>query len=347
MDATEGATKTAVITAQAGSDLVTDTIAIGSDPALRIRVPGDQFVKYGDEVRFHVSALDPAATLGTTDALPAGATFDPYSGDFHWVPGSTQAGIHEIHFTATGGSADSTAVVKVHVESGEPVITRVVNAATRSTKAACSPGAIASVEGRWLTDGSTGSDSSGASRELAGTKLLVNGSAASILTASATELTFLCPDAATGSELEVIAQTGHGITDFVRTTVRPAAPGIFSIDRTGGGQGIVMFDDGHTLAMIRNYRFDALPAMSGDRVTIYATGLDRLMNVQANLGNVQVVPDSVAVVPGHPGLFQVRITIPEETVWADALSLSLTGTTPEANTASTNFVSIAVEGATR
>jgi len=108
-----------------------------------------------------------------------------------------------------------------------------------------------------------------------------------------------------------------------------------------------MFDDGHTLAMIRNYRFDALPATSGDRMAIYATGLDRLMNVQAHLGNAQVVPDSIVAVLGHPGLFQVHITIPQEVMRANTLSLSLTGTTPEASPVSTNVVSIAVEGASQ
>jgi hypothetical protein len=36
-----------------------------------------------------------------------------------------------------------------------------------------------------------------------------------------------------------------------------------------------------------------------------------MTNIQAQLDQIQITPDSVTEVPGHPGVFEVRITIPE------------------------------------
>jgi uncharacterized protein (TIGR03437 family) len=196
------------------------------------------------------------------------------------------------------------------------------------------------VQGRWLTEGP------GSAEEFAGTRLLVNGVTVPILAASASELTFLCPDAAPGSDLEVVVQNSHGITAPVWSTVQPAAPGIFSIDGSGGGQGAVVLDDGHSLVMVRNHRFDALPAIPGDPVVIYATGLDRMTNLQVQLGTVSVKPDSVAMLADHPGVFEVKIIVPHDVTPSNTVRLLLSGDTADGSEVRTNSVEIAVEGKT-
>ena len=278
--------------------------------------------------------------------LPAGAAFDADGGVFSWTPDVTQAGAHTVDFTGIGADGvKATASVKIQVDSGEPVVTTVVNAASRSSKLACSPGALSGVQGRWLTEGSAAAGPSGGSDESAGTRLFVNGVAVPILAASASELTFLCPDAAPGSDLEVVVQNSRGIAAPVHSTVQQAAPGIFSINGSGGGQGSVVLDDGHSLAMIRNSRFDAQPAVPGDPVTIYATGLGRMMNVRALLGTVSVEPDSIAALEDHPGVFQVKITVPRDVTPSNTVPLLLTGDTPDGSPILSNSVEIAVEPA--
>ena len=250
-----------VVSANLGPDEVKDTVTVAADRSASIRVPGRRSVKYGTELRFPVSTLDPGATL-STESLPAGALFDANAREFRWTPDSTQIGTHEIKFSAadsTGGSA--TASVTVQVDSGGPVVTGVVNAASRLREAACSPGAIATIEGRWLANGTTVTDPTGGSLELAGTKVWANGAAVPVLSASDEELNILCPEAVPGSELEFVVQTDHGTADPVRTKALSASPGLFSLDGSGRGQGRVSLRDTDQTAMIRNYQIAGQPVV--------------------------------------------------------------------------------------
>jgi uncharacterized protein (TIGR03437 family) len=333
-----------VVAANLGSGTVKETLAIAPDRSTSIHVPKQQFVKYGTEIRFRVSPSDPAATL-SVGALPAGAYFDSPTGDFRWTPQGAQLGAHEIHFTAVDAAGEkASASVTVQVDSGEPVVTGVVNAASRLREAACSPGAIATIEGRWLAEGAAVSDASGSSMELAGTKVWANGATVPILSASDTELNILCPDSAPGSEIQLVVQTEHGGAMPLRTTTRSAAPGIFSLDGTGTGQGWVLRESNATnsVAMVRNYRVPAQPAIPGERLLIYATGLGNLTNISVQLGDLKIPATAINPVPNHPGLYQVVVSMPNTVVQKDDLPLSLSGDATEGRI-STNTVNIAVE----
>ncbi|MGA3240835.1 MAG: hypothetical protein ABSG03_31575 [Bryobacteraceae bacterium] len=333
-----------VVAANLGSGTVKETLAVAPDRSTSIHVPKRQFVKYGTEVRFRVSPSDPAATL-SIGALPAGAYFDSTTGEFRWTPGGAQLGAHEIHFTAVdaaGGKASAS--VTVQVDSGEPVVTGIVNTASRLRDAACSPGAIATIEGRWLAEGASVSDASGSSMELAGTKVWANGATVPILSASDTELEILCPDSAPGSEIEFVVQTEHGGAKPLRTTAHSAAPGIFSLDGTGTGQGWVLRESAATnsVAMVRNYRVSAQPAIPGERLLIYVTGLGNLTNISVQLGESKIPATAINPVPNHPGFYQVEVSMPNTVMQKDDLPLSLSGDATEGRI-STNTVNIAVE----
>jgi uncharacterized protein (TIGR03437 family) len=233
--------------------------------------------------------------------------------------------------------------VTVQVDSGEPVLTGIVNAASRSREVVCSPGAIATVTGRWLIGGSEASDPSGSSRELAGTRVWANGIAIPILSASATELDLLCPDSVPGSELKFVIQTDHGVAGPLQTTARSAAPGIFSLDGLGVGQAGASVEDTNTWAMVRNYRHPGTPAISGDQMVFFATGIDRLTNILVQIGEFQVTPVAVSAVAGRAGLYQVVFKVPA-VMRTGSASLSLSGTSPEGVYLSTNVLSVALEG---
>jgi len=201
-----------VVAASVGADTVRETVMVTQDRSTAIHVPGPRFVKYGSEVRFRVSSGDPAAIL-STGVLPAGAYFDDTTGEFWWTPDGTQLGAHDISFYAIDSAGVKTdASVTVAVDSGAPEVTEIVNAASRSQKAACSPGAIAAIKGRWLSDGTAEvSDPSGNSMEVAGTKVWVNGVMVPVLSASSTEVNILCPYSVAGGHLQFVVQTDHGI----------------------------------------------------------------------------------------------------------------------------------------
>jgi uncharacterized protein (TIGR03437 family) len=333
-----------VVAAILGLDVVKETLVVAPDRSIPIHVPRRWFVKYGNEVRFRVSPADPAATV-STGALPAGAHFDFTTEEFQWTPDGTQLGAHDISFNAidsAGGKAS--AVVTIQVDSGGPVATAIVNAASRSREEACSPGGIATILGRWLADGAALSDPSGNSTELAGTKVWANGIRVPILSVSATEINILCPDSVPGSELQLVVETDHGAAEPLRTTARSATPGIFSLDGTGTGQGWVLVEGTSSLAMVRNYLVQAQPAISGERLLFYATGVGGLADVSVQIGEFQGPPHAINSVPNHPGLYQVVVSVPDLAVMQKGdLPLSLSGNTPEGFKASTNLVTVAFE----
>ena len=268
----------------------------------------------------------------TTGELPAGAIFDPASREFRWTPVSNQAGDHEITFTAVDSSAaKSDAAVTVQVDSGQPVASAIVNAASRSTQTACAPGAIAAVQGRWLTGAS-------------GSKVWANGSPAAILSASETELTFVCPDAAPGSEIQVVVETDQGVAAAVQTTARLAAPGLFSLDGSGTGQALAVDEGTNQVAMISNARIASQPAAAGDRVLVYATGVDNLANVTVAVDGFEVVPTAIRAVPNQPGMFQVALSLPRGLDRNGDVPLILSGDTADGSHVSTNRVTISVRG---
>ena len=332
-----------VVAANLGSDAVTDTVTVGAGRAASIRVPGRRSVKYGTELRFQVSTEDPGATL-STGGLPPGAFFDANAREFRWTPDSTQIGTHEIKFSAADAAGGSAAAsVTVQVDSGEPVVTGVVNAASRVREAACSPGAIAAIQGRWLTNGATVEDAGGGSTEAAGTKVWANGAAVPVLSASDTELHVLCPDSAPGTEVEFVVQTDHGIADPVRTQALSSSPGLFSLDGSGKGQGKALLRDTNNMAMIRNYRIASQPVAAGEQVISYGTGLGNLSNISVRIGESEITPAAVTPVPGRPGLYQICFTIPP-VMPGDNIPVLLSGNNPEGIRVSTNVVSIAIEG---
>jgi uncharacterized protein (TIGR03437 family) len=308
------------ITAQLGADVVQEKVSLDSQPGPR-GVPGYLYAKYGTRIQFRVSASDPFATLTASD-LPAGAVFDAASGAFQWVPGVASQGTHHVVFTEVGAGGSIAAGSILEVDSGTPVVTRVVNAANRSEGAACSPGAIASLEGRWLGEGPAASDATGHSTELSGIVVKVNGIEVPILSVSASRVDFLCPAAAPGSKLEIALQNLAGVAQPIQTTSREATPGIFSLDGSGGGQGMIMHSGTTTMVMIPNYQYPSRAALPGEPVTLYATGIGAAQDVSVVAGGVEVTPQSIVPLRDFAGMYQISVQLPSGRADGD-MSISL------------------------
>lgn len=73
----------------------------------------------GEKVSFTLNCSDPDGdplTLGATN-LPAGASFDPQTRLFQWIPTAMQKGYHQIQFTASDGLTTKTRTVGIGVVS--------------------------------------------------------------------------------------------------------------------------------------------------------------------------------------------------------------------------------------
>ncbi len=331
----------ATIMVQLGTRVVQETVSMDSRYG-PLDVPSYQYVKFGTRVQFHVSSPDPAATL-TASGLPAGAVFDPVAGVFWWVPEVFQQGHHQIVFMAVdpaGGSITSTSILEV--DSGAPVVTRVVNAASRSEAAACSPGSIASLEGRWLVEGQATSDTGGLSTELSGTVVRVNGIEVPVLSASISRVDFLCPAAEPGSTLEIALQTLTGVAQPIQTVSREATPGIFSLDESGGGAGMITHSGTATLVMTPDYRRLSSAALPGELVTVYATGIAAEGEVSVAADGMDIRPQSIIAVPELAGIYQVSVRLPSGLSDGDipvSIKVKLLG----GAVAASNDVSMAIE----
>ena len=329
------------ITAKLGGDVVQKTVSLDS-PSGPQGVPIYLYAKYGTRIQFRVSASDSLATLTASD-LPAGAVFDSASGAFSWVPDVASQGTHHIVFTEVDSAGDTiTASSILEADSGTPVVTRVINAANRSEVAACSPGAIASLEGRWLVEGGAASDTTGHSTELSGTVVRVNGIEVPILSASASRVDFVCPAAAPGSTLDIALQTPAGVAQRIQTASREATPGIFSLDGSGKGQGMIMHSGTATMVMIPNYQYPSRAALPDEPVTIYATGIAAAREVSVVAGGVEVSPQSIVPVHDFAGMYQISVQLPSGP--ADgAMSISLKMKMLDGSVVTSNEVWVATE----
>jgi uncharacterized protein (TIGR03437 family) len=145
----------------------------------------------------------------------------------------------------------------------------------------------------------------------------------------------------------LVVETRHGVAAALAAKVGYSAPGIFTLNGMGSGQGVAELPGNSGVAMIRNREVTGQPAAPGDLVTVYATGIDGLANVKVDIGGVDVAPAWIGAVPDRPGLTRIAVTVPEG-AWEDGdLPLSITGNAPDGTTWRSNVVTIAFEGVIR
>jgi uncharacterized protein (TIGR03437 family) len=332
------------VTAGAGDEKVQDAIRVAAASHPIITVPTSQLAKRAAAVHFKVTAADPAnlpVQLAASN-LPTGATFDSTNGEFEWIPSATQTGKRKVTVSATNSAAQSaSAQVSIDVTSGEPALAR--------AEQVCSPGAVASLAGSWLAEaGVTASDPSGASMELGGTKATVNGQLVPILSASPTEVRFVCPSLATQTQLDVAVQTESGVSEALKVGMQSASPWLFSVGAAGQNQGLVSFVETTELAMPRSSQAPAHPAQPGDEILLWGTGFGSSNEVSpgtvsVKVGGVVAEVDSVHAVPGHAGVYTVQVRVPFPMVFGDDVPVQLQVIGPDGNLFNSNSITIAVE----
>ena len=206
-----------------------------------------------------------------------------------------------------------------------PVIDSITNGATNA--AALSPGAIVSIFGRGLgpaiiADGAV-SSSGMIQTSAGGTRVLFDGTPASVLFTSADQVGAVVPYVA------ALAPTTHVQVEYlgsrsapVEIPVSAVAPGIFSVDASGAGQAAVINEDGSLNSADR-------PAPRGSIVTVFCTGegqtsppgvdgkiadqiLPRpLFPVSVKIGGASVTPlYAAAAGAAVAGALQVNVEIP-------------------------------------
>ena len=313
-----------------GAQAATDHRLVAPTPAVSLPGPENILARFGERIDFTL----PAAEFGETPArlfvseLPSSARFDAATARFTWIPDRSQQGSYNLVFTAVGPQGTGAlAHVRITVGSGEPVATSLVNAASQSPDAVCSPGSVASLRGQWLDTGSA-------------PRVYVNDAAVPVLSATATRVDFQCPRDAPGTPLSVWLENAAGRTPPLTTTLRNAAPGIFTLN--GSAQGLILLDDS-TLAAVRSFLAPGQPAQPGDEISIRATGLSPDDEITVKLGDVDALAASVQPLDNLPGVYDIRVEVPSGVQAGDAVTVRLRTADGAGEWSESNPATMAVE----
>jgi uncharacterized protein (TIGR03437 family) len=320
----------AILEARIGSESVRSSLALLPSDTPNLIVPTEPAGTPQTPIHFTVAASD-ARGLDVklaASGLPTGATFDAKTGALQWSPTNQDLGVHEVLFTATNTlGAATTKTVKLYVDSGQPVATSLENGAGGAAPAACSPGSVATIRGRSLFNGAVAaSDRSGSSDNLGGTRVLVDGSYATILYASANRVDLLCPTAAAGIPLVIAVETAAGESNELQSVMQASAPGLLTSDGSGSGQALATQSGSIELAAIPNARFSGKPALPGDIASFLATGIDcspqTVPNLSLTLGQDRVSATGLKPLAGHAGICEIQVPVPAGVI-GDAVPATL------------------------
>jgi 6-phosphogluconolactonase len=309
--------------------------ATAGGAAFTLTITGAGFVS-GDAVQWNGSLLSTTFVSSTqlTATIPASLIATAGSASVTVAAGATVS--KAIGFTISPAS--------VTISSNG-----VVNGASHAG-GAVSPGEIVTISGSNFGPGTfTGFqlDSNGyVTTSLGGVQALFDGVPAPLLSAQAGQVMAVVPYAVNGNPSTQVQVSYQGQTSSaVAVPVAIAAPGIFTVDGSGSGQGMISNEDGTANA-------PGNPASVGSTVLVSATGEGQTMPsgvdgkpgdspapvpiqpVTATVGGLDAQVTSAGGISGMAaGFFQVAVQIPDGVTSGDAVPIVLTigGITSQTN----------------
>jgi uncharacterized protein (TIGR03437 family) len=269
--------ESAVVEAGVGSESVKDTITLLGTGLPTLLVPSKQTSKPGDTVTFRITASDGQnpPILISANGLPSNSTFNTSTGVFSWTSTEKDLGSRDITFTAINSAgAKAVKTVMVTIADGRPVLSHLQNFAGPAATPACSPNTVATLLGSFLTGTSPTIAESENATVISGTKVTVNADYTAVLHASPDRVDFLCPNLLAGTPLQIVVETDAGVSRPIDSTMEETAPGLVTIDGSGTGPALALHAGSIELATLPDFRLSGRPALPGDSLTVFATGID-------------------------------------------------------------------------
>ncbi|HWP84233.1 MAG TPA: SBBP repeat-containing protein [Terriglobia bacterium] len=196
----------------------------------------------------------------------------------------------------------------------------VVNGASFAPNAAVAPGSIASAFGSDLVSAIAVAQQIPLPTLLASLSVRMNGILAPLYFVAGSQINLQIPwELAGQAQATVQVQSGGTVIPPITVNLASTAPGIFSVNAQGTGQGAILISNSAVFAAPAGSIPGAAsrPANRGEFVTIYCTGL----------GPVSNQPPSGAAAPGGPNLAAV-LTTPVVTLGGVPASVSFAGLSP-------------------
>jgi uncharacterized protein (TIGR03437 family) len=291
-----------------------------------------------------------SATIGTTSVFQGNILA---AASISMLTGSTLAG----RALAMGGAVSidtgggSSATIPVAATEPTVTVTDTVNSASYVTPVVA--GSLASVFGSNLAIGQASSPvPAPLPTTLAQSSFAVGGQAAPLYFAMPTQVNLQIPWESAGRTQTSIVATVQGVASNTQTVdLAPFAPGIYSIDATGKGQGAILIAPTAELAA------PGTAAQRGGYVSIFCTGLGAVTNQPAtgdaapgapysltqtqptvSIGGVAAVLQYSGLAPGYVGLYQVNAQVPMSVSPGNAVPVVIS-----VQSSTSNTVTIAVK----
>jgi uncharacterized protein (TIGR03437 family) len=306
---------------------------------------------------------------GNSAVYPPGNFFPAGMGDVGFVDaGDGMYGLlanSPLHSAGTDGQdvgADMTALnaAQTGAVATSPAATPPAPGATVSAAsfsgAANAPGSVVSLFGTALASTQAAAPSLPLPSSLNGTVVTVNGIAAPLFYASPTQINYLLPFSLTGlSQASLVVSVNGVASPAVTINLFVDAPGIFTLNQQGTGQGAILISQTGQIAGPTGQ--NSRPAMRGEYISIYCTGLGPVTNTPAGGSPAQSNPPSTTLevptvvvggvltpvqfsglAPGFIGLYQVNVQVPANSSTGNAVPVSM-----RFNQGASNPVTIAVQ----
>jgi uncharacterized protein (TIGR03437 family) len=240
------------------------------------------------------------------------------------------------------------------IVSPPPVIYQsgIVNAATEASPVA--PGSLAAVFGNNFGSAVTVANSYLLPTTLGGVSFQVGTQAAHLFMTSCGQANVQIPWEATSGPTQISATAGGQVSAQQSVAVAPFAPGIFSLNQIGTGQGAIEIAPTAQLAAPSP---TGSPVTVGGYIAIFCTGLGPVTNQPVNgapglssplsqtltlpvvtIGNVQAQVTYSGLAPTFAGLYQVNAKVPPGVVPGSSVPVTITIGGVQSNT-----VTIAVQ----
>jgi uncharacterized protein (TIGR03437 family) len=345
------ATEQAVtITAATQTSSVHSSISIMPANPPAIHAPGQLTVSTSSSARFTVTHSDPnglPVSLGASN-LPPGASFDTRTGSFRWTPTAAQTGTFNVTVTGTDSAGLSTSkIVAISVVAAKAVVAGLYNAASHALDQTCSPGSLAAVAGSGFSgQAAEGSASLPPAAQVTGPQVLLNNTAARILSASDTFIQFQCPALSPGTQISLVVQPANSQpSEPLQFTLSEATPSLFQLNRAG--QGAILIAGTDQLAMPATDAMPSRPANIGEYLAIYANGLGRSLvaptdQVVVFVGNTPLTPSFTGLAPGLPGVYQVNVQLIQGVMTGDTVPVYVEVLLSDGTVMKSNTVTVAI-----
>jgi uncharacterized protein (TIGR03437 family) len=234
-----------------------------------------------------------------------------------------------------------------------------VNAASFAAGAPVAPGSLISIFGIDLTADGDAASGLPLPPKLGGASLRIGGVAVPLVHATPPyQIDAQVPWELAGQTAADLTITTDGLAgNHIGVAIAPYAPGIFTADSSGSGQGAVLINSTTLLAAPQSSPWQGRPAKRGEWLNVFCTGLGAVSMQPASGAGAPADPPATTLTPvhvkiggldaevnfsglaaGYAGLYQVNVRTPDSAPTGDSIPLSI-----EIGGVNSNVVTVAIE----